>query len=164
MRHLFIVTTLLPIIKSSQRNVVPCSMSFHSTKWQNAPLKQRQAISWANSFCRIWHERDKGLLKERTWSDEKSFLFVYFPAPSLSGFSIAASLRALSRRYRSGKPAQHCDLIDYLMAWNANLNCLDVVQSIVMLDFKLRARVILSMFKIWWVQYVLELLLSNCLE
>lgn len=49
----------------------------------------------------------------------------------------AASLRALSRRYRSGKPAQHCDLIDYLMAWNTNLNWLDVVQSIVMLDFSL---------------------------
>lgn len=53
-------------------------MSFHSTKWQNALLKQRQAISWANSFCRIWHERDKGLLKEKTWSDEKSlYLFIF---------------------------------------------------------------------------------------
>ena len=53
-------------------------MSFHRTKWQNALLKQRQAISWANSFCRIWHKRDKGLLKEKTWSDEKSlYLFIF---------------------------------------------------------------------------------------
>ena len=92
-------------------------MSFHCTKWQNAQLKQRRAISWTNSFCHIWHERDKGLVKEKTWSDRKCLYLFIFPALSRSGF-FNSCLRALSSQRGGEQPSHYRDLIDWLMPGN----------------------------------------------